>query len=68
MHEHGGHVRQHIHIDMGAVPQKDLLRAIELFRTEVRPLVQRALGRCVEGGSSFDELMGRVDQSVVPAS
>ncbi len=54
MHEHWGHVRQYIHIDMGGVPQRDLLRAIELFGTEVRPIVQRELG-----STSVDELMGR---------
>lgn len=54
MHEHWGHVRQYIHIDMGAVPQKELLTAIELFGTEVRPLVQAELG-----STSVDELMGR---------
>lgn len=54
MHEHWGHVRQYIHIDMGAVPQRELLRAIELFGTEVRPLVQAELG-----STSVDELLGR---------
>ena len=54
MHQHWGHVRQYIHIDMGAVPQPQVLRAIELFGTEVRPLVQRELG-----STSVDTLMKR---------
>ncbi len=54
MHQHWGHVRQYLHIDMGGVPQKDLLHAIELFGTEVRPLVQRELG-----ATPVDVLMGR---------
>ena len=54
MHHHWGHVRQYIHIDMGAVPQRELLRAIELFGTEVRPMVQRELGN-----TSVDALMKR---------
>ncbi|QTV80166.1 hypothetical protein KAE78_03650 [Microbacterium sp. NIBRBAC000506063] len=54
MHEHWGHVRQYIHIDMGAVPQKDLLHAIELFGTEVRPLVQKEIG-----STTVAERMGR---------
>lgn len=61
MHEHWGHVRQYIHIDMGAVPQRDLLHAIELFGTEVRPRVQAELG-----STSVDELMGRSVRSVLP--
>ncbi|HEU0182693.1 MAG TPA: LLM class flavin-dependent oxidoreductase [Agromyces mariniharenae] len=44
MHERWGHVRQFLHIDMGAVPQRELLHAIELFGTRVRPLVQAELG------------------------
>lgn len=66
MHKHWGHVRQYIHIDMGGVPQKDLLQAIELFGTEVRPLVQRELGN-----TSVDQLMGRTGvhaASVSPAA
>ncbi|GIJ81352.1 probable oxidoreductase, LLM family [Micromonospora phaseoli] len=54
MHERWGHVRQYIHIDTGALPQKEVLRAIELFGTEVRPLVQAELG-----ATTVDELMGR---------
>lgn len=54
MHEHWGHVRQYIHIDTGGVAQKDLLRAIELFGTEVRPIVQKELG-----STSVDQLLGR---------
>ncbi|MDL5352770.1 hypothetical protein [Microbacterium sp. zg-YB36] len=54
MHEHWGHVRQYIHMDMGAVPQRELLHAIELFGTQVRPIVQSELG-----GTSVDALMGR---------
>jgi probable LLM family oxidoreductase len=54
MHQHWGHVRQYIHIDMGAVPQKELLHAIELFGTQVRPMVQKELGSV-----SVDELMRR---------
>ncbi|MET7394285.1 hypothetical protein ABZS66_12405 [Dactylosporangium sp. NPDC005572] len=44
MREHWGHVRQFIHMDMGALPQRDFLRAIELYGTRVLPLVQAELG------------------------
>lgn len=44
MHQHWGHVRQFIHIDMGAVPQMQLLKAIELIGTKVQPLVHAELG------------------------
>lgn len=54
MHEHWGHVRQYIHIDTGGVPQRELLHAIELFGTEVRPVVQAELGT-----TTVDERLGR---------
>jgi probable LLM family oxidoreductase len=54
MHQHWGQVRSYIHIDMGAVPQKELLKAIELFGTVVRPAVQAELGT-----TTVDELLGR---------
>jgi probable LLM family oxidoreductase len=54
MHEHWGHVRSYLHIDVGAVPQRDVLRTIELYGTVVRPAVQAELGSV-----SVDELMGR---------
>lgn len=63
MHEHWGHGRQCIHIDMGDVPHKDVLQAIELSGTEVRPLVQRELG-----STSVDQLMGRAVQPLVTAT
>lgn len=44
MHQRWGHARQYVHLDMGAVPQRDLLHAIELYGTRVRPLVQAELG------------------------
>lgn len=44
MHQHWRHVRQFIHIDMGAVPQRELLNAIELIGTQVQPLVHAELG------------------------
>jgi alkanesulfonate monooxygenase SsuD/methylene tetrahydromethanopterin reductase-like flavin-dependent oxidoreductase (luciferase family) len=45
MHRRWGHVRQFLHLDTGAVPQREVLRAIELFGTEVRPLVRAELGQ-----------------------
>jgi probable LLM family oxidoreductase len=44
MHRHWGHIRQFIHMDVGALPQHQFLRAIELYGTEVRPLVEAELG------------------------
>lgn len=44
MHEHWGHVRQFIHMDVGALSQRDFLRAIELYGTQVRPIVEAELG------------------------
>jgi alkanesulfonate monooxygenase SsuD/methylene tetrahydromethanopterin reductase-like flavin-dependent oxidoreductase (luciferase family) len=44
MHRHWGHIRQFIHMDVGALPQHHLLKAIELYGTEVRPLVEAELG------------------------
>jgi hypothetical protein len=54
MHRHWGQVRSQIHIDPGAVPQREVLRTIELYGTVVRPAVQAELGT-----TSVDELMGR---------
>jgi alkanesulfonate monooxygenase SsuD/methylene tetrahydromethanopterin reductase-like flavin-dependent oxidoreductase (luciferase family) len=33
------------HISIGAVPHRDVLRAIELFGTEVAPLVEKEIAR-----------------------
>ena len=44
MHQRWGHQRQFIHMDVGALPQAQVLEAIELIGTRVRPLVQEALG------------------------
>jgi probable LLM family oxidoreductase len=57
MHQHWGQVRSYLHIDMGAVPQKELLEAIELFGTVVRPAVQAELGT-----TTVDELLGRTPE------
>lgn len=43
-HELFGHRRLLIQLGFGGVPQKDMLRAIELLGTEVAPVVRRELG------------------------
>jgi probable LLM family oxidoreductase len=45
MQRRWGHVRQYIHMDWGGLPQVDHLRAIELFGTKVKPLVDAELGQ-----------------------
>jgi probable LLM family oxidoreductase len=44
LHRVMGHDRQILEMDYGHVPQKDLLRSIELLGTQVKPLVDAALG------------------------
>jgi probable LLM family oxidoreductase len=44
-HELFGHQRYLAHMSLGAVAHKDVLRSIELFGTEVVPLVRAELGR-----------------------
>jgi hypothetical protein len=54
MHAHWQHARQFIHMDMGALPQRELLTAIELFGTQVRPIVEAELGN-----TPIDDILGR---------
>jgi alkanesulfonate monooxygenase SsuD/methylene tetrahydromethanopterin reductase-like flavin-dependent oxidoreductase (luciferase family) len=54
MHQRWGHVRQFIHMDWGALPQADHLRAVELFGTKVKPLVDAELGH-----TPVDQILGR---------
>jgi len=54
MHARWGHVRQFIHMDWGALPQADHLRAVELFGTQVKPLVDAELGH-----TPVDHVLGR---------
>src|SRR5690606_12172315 len=61
MHQHWGHVRQYIHMDIGGLPQKSLLHAIELLGTKVRPLVQAELG-----SDPVVELLGRAPSTPRP--
>jgi alkanesulfonate monooxygenase SsuD/methylene tetrahydromethanopterin reductase-like flavin-dependent oxidoreductase (luciferase family) len=39
-----GHMRQFFQMDLGHLPQKDLLHSIELLGTKVKPLVDAELG------------------------
>ena len=43
-HEIFGHERFLLQLSVGTMPHRDLLRAIELFGTEVAPAVRSALG------------------------
>jgi probable LLM family oxidoreductase len=54
MHAHWQHVRQFIHMDMGALSPRELLASIELLGTKVRPIVEAELGT-----TSVDELLRR---------
>jgi probable LLM family oxidoreductase len=45
MHELFGHQRYLAHISLGAVEHRDVLRAIELFGTEVAPVVRAEVAR-----------------------
>ena len=47
LHQRWGHVRQFIHMDWGGLPQSEHLRAIELFGTKVKPLVDAEIGESV---------------------
>lgn len=48
LHHRWGHVRQFIHMDWGGLPQSEHLRAIELFGTKVKPLVDAEIGETAE--------------------
>lgn len=43
LHGQLGHVRQIFQIDLGHLPQREFLRAIELLGTQVKPLIDAAL-------------------------
>lgn len=45
LHVHGlfGHSRQILLMDIGGMPQRDVLRGIELLGTEVLPLIRKEL-------------------------
>jgi alkanesulfonate monooxygenase SsuD/methylene tetrahydromethanopterin reductase-like flavin-dependent oxidoreductase (luciferase family) len=45
LHLHGllGHSRQILQMDVGGMPQRDVLRGIELLGTEVLPIIRKAL-------------------------
>lgn len=42
--EHMGHDRHILQMDLASVPQKDVLKSIELLGTEVKPLIDAELG------------------------
>ena len=44
LHYQLGHTRQALQMDVGNLPQRDFLRAIELLGTQVKPLVEAELG------------------------
>ncbi|CAN5123852.1 LLM class flavin-dependent oxidoreductase [soil metagenome] len=44
LHRHMGHMRQFFQMDIGHLPQRDFLHAIELLGTVVKPLVEAELG------------------------
>jgi probable LLM family oxidoreductase len=44
LHAHLGHMRHFLQMDFGTLPQRDLLRSIELLGTKVKPLVAQELG------------------------
>jgi probable LLM family oxidoreductase len=43
LHRHLGHMRQFFQMDIGHLPQRDFLRAIELLGTRVKPIVDKEL-------------------------
>jgi hypothetical protein len=44
LHKSLGHMRQFFQMDVGHLPHKDFLHAIELLGTRVKPLVDAELG------------------------
>lgn len=44
LHRHLGHMRHFLQMDFGTLPQRDLLKSIELLGTRVKPLVEAELG------------------------
>jgi probable LLM family oxidoreductase len=44
LHHHLGHMRHFLQMDFGTLPQRDLLKSIELLGTKVKPLVEAELG------------------------
>lgn len=43
LHQRLGHARQILQMDLGGLPHRDYLEAIELLGTEVKPLVEAEL-------------------------
>ncbi|MFD2795910.1 LLM class flavin-dependent oxidoreductase [Promicromonospora vindobonensis] len=54
-----GHVRQFIHMDWGGLPQAEHLRAIELFGTKVKPMVDAEIGETAGTGAITTSPAGR---------
>lgn len=50
-HQHMGHNRHILEMDLASVPQKDILKSIELFGTEVKPLIDAELGTTTENAA-----------------
>ena len=44
LHQHLGHHRQYLQMDIGGMPHRDVLASMELLGTEVAPLVRAELG------------------------
>jgi alkanesulfonate monooxygenase SsuD/methylene tetrahydromethanopterin reductase-like flavin-dependent oxidoreductase (luciferase family) len=44
LHQHLGHHRQFLQMDIGSMPHRDVLASLELLGTEVAPLVRAELG------------------------
>jgi probable LLM family oxidoreductase len=44
LHSHLGHMRHFLQMDFGTLPQRDLLRSIELLGTRVKPIIDAELG------------------------
>lgn len=51
LYQHGlfGHDRHLLQLTVGPIPHRDVMRAIELFGTEVAPVVSREVGAAVAG-------------------
>lgn len=54
LHRVMGHNRQILEMDYGHVPQKDLLRSIELLGTKVKPLVDAELAKSTPATPTTD--------------
>lgn len=66
LHSSVGHMRQFFQTDFSPVPQRDVLRSIELLGTKVKPIVDAELGP--EPADLRDTVTGEAQPALIPSS